>query len=51
MKSYVLSSKDYKNNYFHFTKESNLKSIKQKGLLPKIGHNARYIEKLLRRFL
>lgn len=45
MESYILSSNDYKNNYFHFTKESNLKSIEQKGLLPKKGHNARYIEK------
>ena len=32
-------------NFFHFTWKSNLTNIEEKGLLPKKGHHAKYIEK------
>ena len=45
MDKYILNKNDLQKNYFHFTSESNLESISKNGLLPNIGHNARYIEK------
>ncbi len=44
MENYKLSLKDINSNYFHFTKESNLDSIQEKGLLPKKERHAEYIE-------
>lgn len=40
MKKYNLSLKDINSNFFHFTRKSNLKSIYDKGLLPKISFHA-----------
>lgn len=44
MEKYVLSSNDISSNYFHFTRKSNLDSIQQKGLLPKISFHAQALE-------
>lgn len=44
MKNYKISLNDIDSNYFHFTWESNLSSIEEKGLLPKKGKHAKYIE-------
>ena len=40
MKKYNLTLNDITSNYFHFTKQNNLKSIFKKGLLPKISFHA-----------
>lgn len=45
MKKYEISINDINSNYFHFTKKSNLDSIEKKGLIPKIGKHAKYLEK------
>lgn len=45
MKEYEISLNDINSNYFHFTRENNLESINNKGLIPKIGENAKYLEK------
>lgn len=45
MEKYEITIKDKKQNYFHFTKRKNLKNISAKGLIPRIGWNARHIEK------
>lgn len=45
MQNYTISENDIKNNYFHFTKIKNLKSIQEKGLVPKIGFHAQALEK------
>lgn len=44
MKQYQLTLHDMKSNYFHFTLHSNLKSIEEKGLIPKKGKHAEHIE-------
>lgn len=44
MKNYKISLNDMNSNYFHFTLGSNLSSIEEKGLLPKKGKHAKYIE-------
>ena len=44
MEVYKLSEKDFHHNFFHFTKEKNLKSIENKGLIPKIGYHAKALE-------
>jgi len=44
MKNYKISLKDIDSNFFHFTWKRNLSSIEEKGLLPKKGSHARYIE-------
>ncbi|MDE6141327.1 MAG: hypothetical protein K2G03_01860, partial [Bacilli bacterium] len=44
MKKYNLSNKDIKNNYFHFTRITNLESIEEKGIIPKIGFHALALE-------
>lgn len=44
MKKYKISLNDIDSNYFHFTQKSNLASIEEKGLLPKKGNHAKYIE-------
>lgn len=44
MEKYELSINDINDNFFHFTKKSNLESIKSKGLLPKIGFHAKSLE-------
>lgn len=45
IEDYEITSKDIQHNYFHFTSKKNLNSIKQNGLIPKIGKNARFLEK------
>lgn len=45
MEQYNITKTDIHTNFFHFTKEKNLNKIADSGLLPKIGYNARYIEK------
>lgn len=45
METYNIGKKDMHQYYFHFTQKENLKSIEKKGLIPKVGHNARWIEK------
>lgn len=45
MEKYTLSLKNMDSNYFHFTWKSNLDSIEQKGLVPRKGGHAKYIEK------
>lgn len=45
MDKYVISNQDMNKGYFHMTLSKNLKNIEKKGLLPDIGHNARFIEK------
>ena len=44
MKFYKLSLDDINLNYFHFTRRDNLDSIEKRGLLPKKGAHAKYIE-------
>ncbi len=44
MRNYKLSLRDINRNYFHFTKKNNLKSIEDKGLLPKISFHAMSLE-------
>ncbi len=44
MRKYRISLNDIHSNYFHFTKESNLESIENKGLLPKISYHAQSLE-------
>ena len=44
MKEYKISLNDINSNYFHFTRKSNLDSIKNKGLLPKISFHAQCLE-------
>lgn len=44
MKKYDLSEHDIKNNYFHFTRIKNLNSIKDRGIIPKIGIHAKALE-------
>lgn len=44
MNNYKISLNDINSNYFHFTWKSNLSSIEEKGLLPKKGMHAKYIE-------
>lgn len=44
MKIYKLSLDDINLNYFHFTRRDNLDSIEKRGLLPKKGAHAKYIE-------
>lgn len=44
MKEYKLTLNDINSNYFHFTKQSNLQSIQNKGLLPKISFHAQSLE-------
>lgn len=44
MKKYELNLRDLNFNYFHFTKQSNLKSINSDGLLPKISFHAMSLE-------
>lgn len=45
MQQYYLDINDIQLNYFHFTDNKNLESIKSKGLVPNIGNNAKNIEK------
>lgn len=40
-----ISTQDIEHNYFHFTSKDNLLSIKQNGLIPKIGNHAKFLEK------
>lgn len=42
---YKITIRDIEHNYFHFTSKDNLNSIKQKGLIPKIGKHAKFLEK------
>lgn len=44
MKKYELSLNDIDFNYFHFTWREKLDSIEEKGLIPKKGKHAKYIE-------
>lgn len=44
MDYYYINKKDLNSNYFHFTKESNISSIKKNGLLPKISFHAQSLE-------
>lgn len=44
MKKYKISLNDIDSNYFHFTWKNNLTNIEEKGLLPKKGKHAKYIE-------
>ena len=45
MKKYNITENDLTTNFFHFTLKDNLYSIEANGLIPKIGKNAKYIEK------
>lgn len=45
MKKYKISLDDINSNYFHFTRKSNLESIQNKGLLPKISFHAQSLDK------
>lgn len=45
MKTYEITSKDIKSNYFHFTNLENLESIEKKGLIPSKGSHAKHLEK------
>lgn len=45
MEKYIISKKDMHKCYFHMTDAKNLENIQSKGLIPDIGHNARFIEK------
>ena len=45
MKKYELSLNDIDFNYFHFTNKKNLESIKEEGLIPKIGYHAISLER------
>lgn len=42
---YKITILDIEHNYFHFTSKNNLHSIKQNGLIPKIGKHAKFLEK------
>lgn len=44
MEIYKLTNVDVCSNYFHFTKEKNLESIQEKGLIPKIMFHAQSLE-------
>lgn len=44
MKIVDINNIDFDNSFLHYTNKSNLKSITQNGLLPKIGRNAKNIE-------
>lgn len=44
MQNHKLNLRDINSNYFHFTKESNISSIKKNGLLPKISFHAQSLE-------
>lgn len=44
MKKYEILLNDMDFNYFHFIKQSNLESIQDKGLLPKISFHAQSLE-------
>lgn len=44
MKKYKISLNDMNSNFFHFTWKNNLANIEEKGLLPKKGPHAKYIE-------
>ena len=44
MEKYVISLNDINSNFFHFTWKNNLVNIEEKGLLPKKGLHAKYIE-------
>lgn len=44
MEKYQLTDNDMNKNYFHFTKKKNLNSIKERGLIPKIGFHAQALE-------
>lgn len=44
-KDFEITVKDIEHNYFHFTSKKNLQSIKQNGLVPKIGKHAKFLEK------
>lgn len=45
MEKYYLNIDDINKNYFHFTKNRNIDSIQNKGLIPKIGFHAQSLEK------
>jgi len=45
MNIYKLNTNDIDSNFFHFTKRNNINSIKINGLIPKIGENAKFLEK------
>lgn len=45
MKQYQISQEDMNTHFFHFTKQKNLASIKEIGLVPKIGIHAMSLEK------
>lgn len=45
MDKYKLDLNDVNYNFFHFTQKRNLDSIKENGLIPKIGAHAKYLEK------
>ncbi len=45
MEKYIISQNDMHNSFFHMTNAKNLDNIKKQGLVPNIGHNARFIEK------
>lgn len=45
MNNYIINKKDIDKNFFHFTNEKNLNSISDRGLIPCIGRNAKYLEK------
>lgn len=44
MKIYQLDKKDINSNFFHFTRKTNILSITEKGLLPKIFIHAKSLE-------
>lgn len=45
MKEYKISQEDMNTHFFHFTRQKNLKSIQNQGLIPKIGIHALTLEK------
>ena len=51
IEDYKITLQDIQHNYFHFTSKKNLHSIKQNGLIPKIGKNSKFIEKSEKVFL
>lgn len=44
MKQYQIGLEDMNTHFFHFTKQKNLGSIQNKGLIPKIGFHAQALE-------
>ena len=50
MEKYIIDKKDIDKNFFHFTNQKNLKTISKEGLIPAIGHHAKYIEKTIKVF-